>query len=228
MDARVVGLVPMVIDMLSMERHLQLQEESFGGFSDELADYTSRGIQRMIGSPRGRELVSIVDPFGYRDRIVQPKLIALGTNDPYWPLEALDLYYGDLDGPRWVSYAPNAGHDLPRERVLGLVAAMGKHLAGSERLPDISWQIEEAGAGAMIRATADTPPAEVVLWTTRSETRDFRRAEWRSEPAARVGDGWQATLAPPNDGFAAGLVELRFDRRPHPLLLTTGVRVVPA
>lgn len=227
-DPRVTGLVPMVIDMLSMERHLELQEATFGGFSDELVDYTSRGIQKLIGSPRGRDLVSIVDPFGYRDRIVQPKLIALGTNDPYWPLEALDLYYGGLDGPRWVSYAPNAGHDLPRERVLGLVAAMGRHAAGSERLPDVSWEIEEAGAGAAIRATADTPPAEVVLWTANSATRDFRRAEWRSAAAERDGDGWRATVAPPDDGFAAGFVEMRFDRRPVPLFLTTGVRVVSA
>ena len=78
-----------------------------------------------------------VDPYAYRDRLQTPKLITLGTNDPYWPLEALELYRGDLPAHRsylryllFVSFFPHlvAGPIVrPRdllpqlERVPGLV-----------------------------------------------------------------------------------------------------------
>ncbi|MFM9026080.1 MAG: PhoPQ-activated protein PqaA family protein, partial [Planctomycetaceae bacterium] len=116
-DDRVRGIVPAVIDMLSLADHVRLQVASFGRLSDKLGDYTARGIEKLLATPRGRDLVRIVDPFAYRDRYTMPKVIALGTNDPYWPLEACSLYFDRLPGPRWVSYAPNAGHGLPGERV---------------------------------------------------------------------------------------------------------------
>lgn len=227
LDQRIKGLVPAVIDMLSLEQHVGLQRKSFGGMSDKLADYTSRGIETLLGSPRGRELVGIVDPFSYRERIVQPKIVALGTNDPYWPLEACGLYYDRLEGPRWVSYAPNAGHGLPTVHLAGLVTAMGRHAAGVEPLPPVQWSFEPDGQGVVGVVTCPrAEEVEAVAWRAESPSRDFRRARWTSAPAEPAGDGWRLPLTPPGAGFAAGLIELRFARKPVPLSLTTGVKVV--
>ena len=227
LDERVKGLVPAVIDMLSLDQHVGLQRRSFGGMSDKLVDYTSRGIEQLLGSPRGRELVKLVDPFSYRDRIVQPKILALGTNDPYWPLEACGLYYGRLEGPRWVSYVPNVGHGLPAEHLGGLVAAMGRHAAGVERLPEFEWSFESAGDGVVGRVSR---PAEevgrVAVWRAESGSRDFRTARWTASEPEPDGDGWRLPLERPATGFAAALLALEFARRPLPLVLTTGVAVV--
>jgi len=226
-DRRVVGLVPIVIDMLSLERHLALQVKSFGRLSEELGDYTSRGIEKLLSTPRGRQLVGIVDPFSYRDRLVQPKMIALGTNDAYWPLEACSLYYEGLEGPRWISYAPNAGHGMPLERVSGLVAAMGRHTAGIEPLPEVQWLFEDTAGGSACQVQCSTTePEQVVAWTAAAPTRDFRAARWSAAEAERAGDCWQLALPRPARGYAAGLIELRFPRQPLPLVLTSGVRVV--
>lgn len=224
-DERVRGAMPMVIDMLSMEQHVALQHASFGGMSEELEPYTSVGIEKLLGSPRGRELIEIVDPFAYRDRIVQPKLIALGTNDPYWPLEALDLYLGGLAGPRWVSYAPNAGHGLPAMRVGGLVAALGRHVAGVDRLPEIDWAFEPTAAGAACVVRATPAPAEVLVWRAASDSRDFRRARWTPTPLGHADGAWRAEVDRPERGFQAALVECRYPREPLPLWLTTSVHV---
>jgi PhoPQ-activated pathogenicity-related protein len=226
-DPRVVGVVPQVIDMLSMDRHMRLQAQSFGGLSDKLTDYTSRGIEKVLGTPRGRELVGIVDPYSYRDRLTAPKLISLGTNDPYWPLESLDLYRGDLPGPCWVSYCPNAGHGIPMQRWGGLVVAMGKHVSGDEPLPDLRWRFALLGDGVACVLHAAEQPEQVVLWQAESATRDFRQAKWL--PAAVPGDGpeWEVPLALAAGGgrWKAAVVEVHYPRKPIPLVLTTGVHV---
>ena len=69
---------------------------------------------------------------------------------------------------------------------------------------------------------------EAVAWRAESASRDFRAAHWTSTPAEPDGDGWRLPLSPPAAGFAAGLIELRFARKPVPLALTTGVKVIGA
>jgi PhoPQ-activated pathogenicity-related protein len=41
-----------------------------------------------------------------------PKLLLLGTNDPYWTVDSLRHYWHDLPEPKWLFQTPNAGHDL--------------------------------------------------------------------------------------------------------------------
>ena len=224
-DGRVRGAMPMVIDMLSMERHVALQHASFGGMSEQLEPYTRVGIEKLLGSPRGRELIEIVDPYAYRERLVQPKVIALGTNDPYWPLEALDLYLAGLAGPKWVSYAPNAGHGLPGPRVGGLVAALGRHVAGVDRLPTIDWEFEPTATGTACIVRANPEPAEVLVWRAAADSRDFRQARWTAGSVKKAEGRWRAEFDRPASGFQAALVECRYPRDPFPLLLTTGVHV---
>jgi PhoPQ-activated pathogenicity-related protein len=228
-DTRVTGIVPMVIDMLSLADHVKLQFASFGRMSEELGDYTSRGIEKLLATARGRELVGIVDPYSYRDRYTMPKVIALGTNDPYWPLEACSLYYDGLPGPRWLSYAPNAGHGLPMPRIAGLVAALGRHVAGIEPLPEIEWRFDATAAGGSECVVAcKAEPERVTLWTAAAETRDFRKARWSSEPVEAAGPEWRVPFQRPANGFTAGLIEMEFAREPVPLMLTSGVKVLKA
>lgn len=227
-DERVGGAMPMVIDMLSLARHVELQRASFGGMSEQLVPYTSRGVEELFATPRGRELVEIVDPYAYRDQLVQPKVIALGTNDPYWPLESLGLYLDGLEGPRWVSYAPNAGHGLPVMRVGGLVAALGRHVAGEQRLPTLDWSFTSTPAGASCSLTSDTPPDEVLLWQAGAESRDFRKARWSSTRLTAQDGRWRTEVTRPVRGFNAALIECRYPQEPLPLLLTTSVHVQAA
>ena len=231
-DNRVVGLVPAVIDMLRLERHVPLQLATFGGrMSEMLDDYTSRGIEQILLTKRGRELVDVVDPWSHRAVLGLPKIVALGTNDPYWPLGALDLYRDGLPGLTAVSYAPNAGHGIPADRLAGLLAALVLHAAGRCPLPTLRWSFDAEPAGSMARLTCDEPPAEIVRWQATADGPDFRLARWTPTPhrieSASDGDGWVISLPADAARWTASLVECRFDRAPQPLWLSTSVHRHP-
>jgi PhoPQ-activated pathogenicity-related protein len=81
----------MAIDVLEMEVHLEYQIAVWGEYSEQIRDYIERGIHEELDTKRGQALVTMVDPIRYRERFTMSKLLVIGTNDPYWPLDALNL-----------------------------------------------------------------------------------------------------------------------------------------
>ena len=58
----------------------------------------------------------MVDPYTFRERLTMPKLLINGANDRYWTLNAIDLYWNGLKGPKYLVELPNAGHRLDVNR----------------------------------------------------------------------------------------------------------------
>ena len=114
-DPRVKALVPCVFDTLNMQAQLSHQLQSYGKYSEMIVDYTKRSLVPVPNTEDARKLWMMVDPWFYRDRLKQPKMIVNGSNDPYWTQDALNLYWDDLKGDKWVLYVPNAGHNLVQQ-----------------------------------------------------------------------------------------------------------------
>ena len=111
-DERVRALAPMVYDNLDLLAQMEHQLACWGRYSGEIDDYTKRGLQAQLSTGPGRKLVALVDPHAYLPKLTAPKMIINGTNDPYWPADALEIYWDDLPGEKWCLYVPNAGHGL--------------------------------------------------------------------------------------------------------------------
>jgi PhoPQ-activated pathogenicity-related protein len=231
-DPRVQAIVPMSIDVLDMEAHLEHQIAVWGEYSEQIRDYIDRGIHEELDTERGQALLTMVDPFRYRQYFTMPKLVVIGTNDPYWPLDALNLYWDQLPGPRWVTYLPNTGHSADDYlRLVGGLAVLHRNMVeGIPDLPDLDWEFEEERDALILTLRSDLGPDRVRAWSARAPTRDFREAEWTSRECETLEEGaWRCYLPRPEEGYAALFAELIYPGVfVLPLHLSTQVRVIPA
>jgi PhoPQ-activated pathogenicity-related protein len=236
-DPRVKGVAPLVIDTLNMARQLPHQLRSFGAYSEQIRDYTRRGLVPLPDTPEARRLWGLVDPWTYRERLTLPKLIVNGTNDPYWSQDALNLYWDDLKGDKWVLYVPNAGHNLQQRhadgrhdmtRAANTLATFFRSQQTGKPLPRLTWRHDEADGKFRLTATSAPAPRAARLWLAEAATRDFREATWE-EQAVRLDRGSAVgTVAGPKEGYRAFFIECEYEQDGLPYYLSTQLRIVGA
>jgi PhoPQ-activated pathogenicity-related protein len=231
-DDRVVAIAPMVIAMLNLGKQGPNQLKVWGQYSEQIHDYVERGLMEKVETATGTKLWKMVDPFMFRDRLTKPKFLINGTNDRYWTLDAIDFYWDELKGPKYVVELPNAGHDLEvnRDWVINGLAAFFRHIASGRPLPQLSWESKRAGAGADATLTIHASPAPKAarLWTARSETRDFRESHWDASPLNPGAMITGRVTYPPRGNLAAmGELEYEIDGIPYHLS-TTFVELGPS
>ena len=234
-DPRVKAIVPVVIDTLNMGAQLEHQKRSFGAYSEMIRDYTARGLVPLPKGEDARRLWSMVDPYFYRDRLKMPKLLIMGNNDPYWTVDALNLYWDGLLGDKWVSYIPNAGHDLrqagvpkdeERLRSHNALSAFTRHQLTGKPLPKLHWKHDDSNGKARVVVTADPPPKAARLWLASAPTRDFRKAKWTEQKAVIDKDQVTGLVDRPTEGFRVFYAELEYEIDGIPYTLSSQVRVL--
>lgn len=219
-DKRVVATAPLVIDVLNFRAQMKHQIASWGKYSDQIIDYSSKGlIVEGKESTRERQLRLMMDPYTYRRRLALPKLLVNGTNDPYWVVDAMKLYWHDLSGPTFALQIPNAGHGLGQGRELALrtVGAFARHVASKTPLPQLKWTIVRSDNEVTIQITSSVKPDSTDLWIAHSSDLDFRDEEWTSRRLeANAG---RVTI--PKNEHVAFFGDLRFQIQGVPYSLCT-------
>jgi PhoPQ-activated pathogenicity-related protein len=225
---RLEGIVPMVYDNLDLAAQMRLQVESFDGYSEEINDYTELGLQELLQTPEGAQLATMADPYALRDRATMPKLIINGSNDPYWPLEATNLYWDELPEPKYLLYVPNAGHGLPDiERVINAEVGFFKAATGRIPLPEPAWEFDYGSyLKLMVDPGEELPVLRVNQWTAHADTRDFRGSEWRMREALQSGEGYIARARYPLTGYTALFAEIVYEADGREFPLSTNVRII--
>lgn len=210
-DSRVVGIAPRVFEMINMREQARWQRAVYGAQSEKLKDFTALGlIDRLFSEPKLAELARAIDPYEYRQDIQVPKLVLLGTNDPYWVVDAQRWYWADLKGPKWLVQYPNLGHNLGPS-ALDSIGSWAEYLGLHREFPTLSWSLGKEREGKRYLVRASEPPIAASLWRGCASTRDLRAAEWRSEAASVSSSGVVSVRLPePKDGFCAYLVEANF------------------
>ena len=226
-DLRVTAIAPMVIDMLNLGLQMDHQQDTWGKFSEQIHDYTERSLPQRMKTSAGESLLQIVDPLAYRESLKLPKLIILGTNDPYWTLDALNLYWPQLLGQKHILYVPNNGHGLKDfPRVLGGISALHEQAKGGDELPDLTWSFQEESDKVTLSIKTDTPPIKCQVWSANSRTRDFRDSLWTASEVSGSGDAYTYQLDIPETGSKALFGEVLYAREHLPLHLSTNVKII--
>ena len=213
-DDRVIAFAPMVIDTLNMKEQGPHQLKVWGKYSEQIEDYVDRGLVQRPDAPDLQALWTMVDPFTYRDRerLNKPKILIHGTNDRYWTVDASSLYFGDLKGPKNIVFLPNAGHGLDQNRdfAIGAVGALYRYAVKGQTLPKVDWQFVTNSESLQINLTANPAPQSARVWSTHSETRDFRESKWTAGPPVE-GTTTSFKIPRPTSGNDAMLVELSYE-----------------
>jgi PhoPQ-activated pathogenicity-related protein len=222
-DDRVVAIAPMVIVMLNLGKQGANQVKVWGAYSEQIHDYVERGLMEKVETKAGSNLWRMVDPFTYRDRLTKPKLLINGTNDRYWTQNALDFYWDDLQGPKYLTEIPNVGHGLEvnRDWAMSGLGAFFHSVVTGRPLPRLSWDLARgAGGESTLTIQASPAPQSARIWMARSTTRDFRESRWEPSPL-QPAETMTRHVLPPATGNIAYFGELEYQLDGIPYHLTT-------
>ena len=229
---RVIGIAPFVYDNLNIPAQLQHQHATWGEYSPKIVDYTQRDLPQKMISADGQKLVSVVDPYTYRERLAMPKLLVDATNDEYWNLDGYDFFGQDLPGQTVRYEAPNVGHIMRGQeaRAAGTMGQWFRLIAAGQPVPALTMSVN-AQKQVSLQVKGAPATAKLRFWTASSPTRDFRKAEWKAVPAtASTVNGALTALSPlptatTSQPCVAIFGEVEVPGQPLPLVLSTPVQV---
>jgi PhoPQ-activated pathogenicity-related protein len=229
-DKRVVGIAPVVIDLLNVVPSFQHHWRNYGAWSPAVDDYVNEGIMDWQGSAEYNRLLEIVEPYSYRQLYTMPKLLINATGDEFFLPDSWKFYYNDLPGEKHLMYVPNTGHDVSGTDALQNLTAFYASILDEKPRPTYTWTID--GDRFMINTDPTNPPASIKLWKATNEAaRDFRiyvvGKIWTPTEIPVNGSGtYSISMTAPDKGWSGYFVELTYQGK-IPLKVTTGVEVLP-
>ena len=231
-DKRVIAIMPVVIDMLNMEASFIHHWRVYGFWAPSVGDYVEHGVMEWQGSQQYHDLMSIVEPYQYRDRLTIPKYIVNSTGDQFFVPDSSQFYFNDLVGEKYLRYVPNTDHGVTRRSdAAESLATYYESIVKNWKRPEFSWTISKDGT---ITVICKDKPSAVKLWqATNPDARDFRLEKigpaYKSRDlTAETENTYVVKLGKPEMGFMASFVELTF---PTPgggsWKFTTDMKVTP-
>lgn len=212
-DKRVEAIGPMVIDVLNMPVSLDYHLTAWNEYSEQINDYIKLEIPQTVNTEDGNDLTQMIDPYSYRSKLTMPKLIFIGTNDEYWPVDAIKNYIKDIPGENYIHYTPNAGHNLDgAEKALKALSAFWGRTLNKKPYADLNYELSSDKVSATISIESNSEDLKsLYIWSADSEDRDFRDEKWGSNKVA-ITKGKTAVqkIAFPKKGFKAFYIDLEY------------------
>ncbi len=212
-DDRVVAIVPIVIDLLNVVPSFVHHWRAYGFWAPAVGDYNAMGIMEWMGHSRYDALLSLVEPYSYRDRMTLPKLTLNATGDQFFLPDSSEYYWDDLPDVKYQRYVPNTDHGMGGSDATETMTAFYYAVLNGIELPKYRWRVR----GDRIIVKTSGKPTTVTFWQAANpDARDFRKdvigeaykpMELRGTSMGR----YVAKIEQPESGFVAGFVELTFD-----------------
>ncbi len=213
-DDRVEAFAPMVIDILNMPVNLTYQIDTWQEYSPQIQDYVALGIVQDIESEKGRTLARMIDPYSYRSQLNKPKMLFMGTNDPYWVIDAVRHYIDDIPGQNYIHYVPNAGHNLgDKVQAFQALAAFWDFTLKRMAYPKTDWKAKQNKKELTLTVKTNKDRlVGVVLWQAHSQDTDFRDEQWSSRDL-KISHKKKIKIKQPRpaEGYQAFYVDFKYE-----------------
>jgi len=212
-DKRVKAIAPMVIDMLNWPLNLEYHKVTWGDYSIQIEDYVKLGIVQKSDTPEGKKVAKMVDPYSYRSKLTMPKMILMGTNDEYWPVDAIKNYIDSIPGDNHICYTPNAGHNLgDKKTALGTLSAFFGTIISGQQVPKCEYTLSTENGKTTVKLNADAALlTDAIVWSAVSTDREFRDKTWTSTSLGKSGvESFTFETPVPISGFQAFYIDLKY------------------
>lgn len=193
-DERIKGIVPIVIDILNVEKSLDHHKKTLGFWSQALKEYEDKKITDRYHTEAFKELMAHIDPYNFKDLLTLPKLIINAANDPFFLPDSSQFYFDELMGTSYLRYLPNTGHVLKgfepdrwlirlfynnftdlligRPSVVDSIVPFVKRTIESQSMPTIHFKKD---ADKKVQIVSSEPVVRYTYWQARNDKLDFRR-----------------------------------------------------
>ncbi len=229
-DDRVVGIVPVVIDLLNLVPSFEHHWRNYGFWAPAVGDYVREEVMEWVRTPEFDRMMEITEPYSFRENYDMPKLLINAAGDEFFQPDSWKFYWDSLPGEKHVMYVPNFGHDIGDSDALPNMIAFYASILNKTNRPNYEWKIE--GDKILVKTDPSNRPASVKLWSALNPlSRDFRidvfGPNWVAEEIQLPDSGeLEILLKTPDEGFRGYFVELTYAGE-SPLKVTTGVEVLP-
>jgi len=212
-DERVEAIGPMVIDVLNMPVSLDYHLTAWNEYSEQINDYIKLEIPQTVNTADGNALTEMIDPYSYREELTMPKLIFIGTNDEYWPVDAVKNYIKDIPGENYIHYTPNAGHNLAGgESALKALSGFWGQTLAKKPYANMNYELSTDKSSATLSVVSNSEDFKnAYLWSADSDDRDFRDEEWKSTKITpATGKETTQKISFPKKGYKAFYIDLEY------------------
>lgn len=230
-DDRVVGMIPIVIDMLNLKPSFKHHWQTYGFWAPAVKDYTREGIFNWMDSREFERLMEIVEPYQFLEEYNEiPKLLINATGDQFFLPDSWKFYWDALPGEKHLAYIPNTGHSLDGTDAVQVMLGFHTHILADQERPNYDWEVTDEAIE--IRTDPENPPVSIKLWTANNPSkRDFRidelGPEWTAITLPQEEDGtYRIPLETPEKGWTGHFAEIIYAGN-APLKFTTGVKILP-
>jgi PhoPQ-activated pathogenicity-related protein len=230
-DDRVIGIAPVVIDLLNIIPSFKHHYQCYGEWSPAVDDYVNEGIMDWMNTEEFETLLDLVEPYSFIDELTIPKFMINGASDEFFVTDSWKFYWDDLIGESYLQYVPNGNHGLTGTYQPVSLISFYHAVITDTKIPEFNWDISSDTIYMQI-----DPESDYIIrkWEAiNKQDRDFRiyviGESWYKEDLDKEpDDNYEICISKPETGYKAALLEVIFNPdSDYPLTFTSGTLVTP-
>jgi PhoPQ-activated pathogenicity-related protein len=219
--------------------HLGMAANKYKAFGPEISGpltaRTGPGFQppkvqlRTLNNPVGFGYLMAFDPYLWRDQIQAAYLVAIGTNDEFYGLEAPNEMLEQFSGDKAFLAIDNLPHTWISQKHLAAWRMWLRYNFQGGRIPQVTIKLEKAEAVVTITVDVffEVTPLHVRLYYSYNHSHDWRSSRWDHKEMELVSNRYQSQLEIVPDSHLALYAEVEYEEKNEPAYVSSLVNVLP-